>query len=93
MRKLKSYFIVSYIFGFIFFLIHNFDFESYIIFDSLILVLILNLPSFLVAFFFYLLRKNLFWIFYTLIFTVIISLFTLWSIIDIYTGGDWGKIL
>ena len=93
MRKLKSFIIVSYIFGLIFFLIHNFDFESFIIFDSFILVIILNVPSFLVAYFFYLLRKKLFWIFYILIFTVIMSLFTLWSIIEIYTGGDWGKIL
>jgi len=93
MRKLKSFIIVSYIFGLIFFLIHNFDFESFIIFDSFILIIILNVPSFLVAYFFYLLRKKLFWIFYILIFTVIMSLFTLWSIIEIYTGGDWGKIL
>ena len=93
MRKLKSYIIVSYIFGLIFFLIHNFEFESFIIFDSLILVIILNVPSFLVACFFYLLRKKLFWIFYTLIFIIITSLFTTWSIIDIYTEGDWGKIL
>ena len=42
---------------------------------------------------FYLIKKKLFWIFYTLIFIIITSLFSAWSIIEIYTGGDWGKIL
>jgi hypothetical protein len=93
MSKLKSYIIVSYILGLVFFLIHSFDFESFILIDPLMLVLILNVPSFIVGSLFYLIKKKLFWIFYTLIFIVIISLFTAWSIIEIYTGGDWGKIL
>ena len=93
MSKLKSYIIVSYILGLVFFLIHSFDFESFILIDPLMLVIILNVPSFIVGSLFYLIKKKLFWIFYTLIFIVIISLFTAWSIIEIYTGGDWGKIL
>ena len=93
MSKLKSYIIVSYILGLVFFLTHNFDFESFILIDPLMIVLILNIPSFIVGSLFYLIKKKLFWIFYTLIFILIISLFTAWSIIEIYTGGDWGKIL
>jgi len=57
------------------------------------LVLILNVPSLIVGSLFYLIRKKLFWIYYTLIFTIIASIFLAWSIIEIYTGGDWGKIL
>ena len=93
MSKLKSYIIVSYILGLVFFLIHNFDFESFILIDPLMLVLIFNIPSFIIGSLFYLIRKKLFWIFYTIIFIIIISLFSVWSIIEIYTGGDWGKIL
>jgi len=93
MNKLKSYIIISYILGLVFFLIHNFDFESFILIDPLMLVLILNIPSFIIGSLFYLIRKKLFWIFYTIIFIIIISLFSVWSIIEIYTGGDWGKIL
>ena len=91
MSKLKSYIIVSYILGLVFFLIHNFDFESFILIDPLMLVLILNVPSFfIVGSLFYLIKKKLFWIFYTLIFILIISLFTAWSIIEIYTGRRLG---
>ena len=93
MSKLKSYIIVSYILGLVFFLIHNFDFESFILIDPLMLVLILNIPSFIIGYLFYLIRKKLFWIFYTLIFIIITFLISAWSIIEIYTGGDWGKIL
>ena len=93
MSKLKSYIILSYTLGLVFFLIHNFDFETFILIDPLMLVLILNVPSFIVGSLFYLIKKKLFWIFYTLIFIVIASLFSAWSIIEIYTGGDWGKIL
>ncbi len=93
MSKLKSYIIVSYILGLVFFLTHNFDFESFILIDPLMIVLILNIPSFIVGSLFYLIKKKLFWIFYTLIFIIITSIFSAWSIIEIYTGGDWGKIL
>ena len=93
MSKLKSYIIVSYILGLVFFLIHNFDFESFILIDLLMIVLILNVPSFIVGSLFYLIKNKLFWIFYTLIFIIITSIFSAWSIIEIYTGGDWGKIL
>ena len=93
MSKLKSYIIVSYILGLVFFLTHNFDFESFILIDPLMIVLILNIPSLIVGSLFYLIKKKLFWIFYTLIFIIIASIFTAWSIIEIYTGGDWGKIL
>jgi len=93
MSKLKSYIIVSYILGLVFFLINNFHFESFILIDPLMLVIILNLPSFIVGSLFYLIRKKLFWIFYTLIFIIIASIFSAWTIIEIYTGGDWGKIL
>ena len=77
--------------GLIFFLIHNFDFESFILIDPLMLVLILNVPSFIVGSLFYLIKKRLFWIFYTLIFIIITSLLSAWSAIEIYTGGDWGN--
>ena len=93
MSKLKSYLIVSYFLGLVFFLIHSLDFELFILIDPLTIVLILNVPSLIVGYLFYLIRKKLFWIFYTLIFIIITSLFTAWSIIEIYTGGDWGKIL
>ncbi len=93
MSKLKSYIIVSYILGLAFFLLHNFDFESFILIDPLMLVLIINLPSFIIGSLFYLIRKKLFWIFYKLIFVIITTIFAAWSIIEIYTGGDWGKIL
>lgn len=93
MSKLKTYIIISYILGLVFFLIHNFDFESFILIDPLMLVLILNIPSFIIGYLFYLIRKKLFWIFYTLIFIIITFLISAWSIIEIYTVGDWGKIL
>ena len=93
MSKLRSYIIVSYILGLVFFLTHKFDFESFILIDPLMIVLILNIPSLIVGSLFYLIKKKLFWIFYTLIFIIIASIFTAWSIIEIYTGGDWGKIL
>ena len=93
MSKLRSYIIVSYILGLVFFLTHKFDFESFILIDPLMIVLILNIPSLIVGSLFYLIKKKLFWIFYTLIFIIITSIFTAWSIIEIYTGGDWGKIL
>ena len=93
MSNLKSYIVISYILGLVFFFIHNFDFESFILIDPLMLVLILNIPSIIIGSLFYLVRKKLFWIFYTLTFIIIISLISAWSIIEIYTGGDWGKIL
>jgi len=93
MSKLKTYIIISYILGLVFFLIHNFDFESFILIDPLMLVLILNIPSFIIGYLFYLIRKKLFWIFYTLIFIIITFLISAWSVIEIYTVGDWGKIL
>lgn len=93
MSKIKSFIIISYILGLAFFLTHNFDFETFILIDPLMLVLILNVPSLIVGSLFYLIRKKLFWIFYTLIFSIVASIFLAWSIIEIYTGGDWGKIL
>jgi len=39
------------------------------------------------------LNKKLFWIFYGIIYFLICSVFVFWTSVEIYTGGDWGKIL
>ena len=93
MNRFKFYLITSYIFGVIFFLIHNFNFEFFILFDPLIFVIILNIPSLIVGSIFSLLKKKLFWIFYAIMFFLVSSVFIFWTVVEIYTGGDWGKIL
>ena len=93
MNRFKFYLITSYIFGVIFFLIHNFNFELFLLIDPLIIVVILNIPSLIIASISYLLNKKLFWIFYGIIFFLICSVFVFWTSVEIYTGGDWGKIL
>jgi hypothetical protein len=93
MNRFKFYLITSYIFGVIFFLIHNFNFEFFILFDPLIFVIILNIPSLIIGSIFSLLKKKLFWIFYAIMFFLVSSVFIFWTVVEIYTGGDWGKIL
>ena len=93
MSRLKFYLITSYILGILFFLIHNFHFEFFLLIDPLIFVVILNIPSLIIASISYLLNKKLFWIFYGIIFFLICSVFVFWTSVEIYTGGDWGKIL
>ena len=93
MSRLKFYIITSYVLGILFFLIHNFKFEFFLLIDPLIFVVILNIPSLIIASISYLLNKKLFWIFYGIIFFLISSVFFFWTSVEIYTGGDWGKIL
>ena len=93
MNRFKFYLITSYIFGVIFFLIHNFNFEFFILFDPLIFVIILNIPSLIIGSIFSLLKKKLFWIIYAIMFFLVSSVFIFWTVVEIYTGGDWGKIL
>ena len=93
MNRFKFYIIASYILGLIFFLINNFNFEFYILIDTIIIVLILNIPSLIIGSIFYVVKKKLFWIFYGVTFFLISSMFILWTAIEIYTGSDWGKIL
>ena len=93
MNRFKFYIIASYVFGLIFFLIYNFNFEFFILIDPIIIVLILNIPSLIIGSIFYVLKKKLFWIFYGVTFFLISSIFILWTAIEIYTGSDWGKIL
>ena len=61
--------------------------------DPIIMVLILNIPSFVIGSLFYILKRKLFWIFYGITFFLISSIFIIWTAIEIYTGSDWGKIL
>ena len=93
MSRLKFYLITSYILGILFFLIHNFNFEFFLLIDPLILVIILNIPSLIIGSIFYLFNKKLFWIFYGIIFFLICAVLIFWTSVEIYTGGDWGKIL
>lgn len=93
MKKLKKYLLISYLFGLIFFIINNFNFELFILLDPIIMVLILNIPSLVIGSLFYILKRKLFWIFYGITFFLISSLFIIWTGIEIYTGSDWGKIL
>ena len=93
MNRFKFYIIASYVFGLIFFLINNFNFEFFILIDPIIIVLILNIPSLIIGSIFYVVKKKLFWIFYGVTFFLISSIFILWTAIEIYTGSDWGKIL
>lgn len=93
MNKLKFYIITSYLLGLIFFIIHNFSFEFFLLIDPLVFVIILNIPALIIGSVFYLFNKKLFWIFYGIIFFMICSVFLLWTSLEIYTGGDWGKIL
>ena len=93
MSRLKFYLVGSYVFGLTFFAINNFNFEYFLLLDSLIMILILNIPSILIGSIFYLAKKKLFWIFYGIVFFFICSIFIAWTVIEIYTGGDWGKIL
>jgi hypothetical protein len=93
MNRFKFYLITSYVLGILFFLIHNFNFEFFLLIDPLIFVVILNIPSLIIASISYLLNKKLFWIFYGIIFFLICSVFFFWTSVEIYTGGDWGKIL
>ena len=93
MNRFKFYIITSYVFGLIFFIINNFNFELFILIDPIIIVIILNLPSLVIGYIFYILKRKLFWIFYGITFFLISSMFILWTVIEIYTGSDWGKIL
>ena len=93
MSRLKFYLITSYVLGILFFLIHNFNFEFFLLIDPLILVIILNIPSLIIGSIFYLFKKKLFWIFYGIIFFLICAVLIFWTSVEIYTGGDWGKIL
>ncbi|MBT7695712.1 MAG: hypothetical protein HN751_05700 [Cryomorphaceae bacterium] len=93
MNRFKFYIITSYVFGLMFFIINNFNFEFFILIDPFIIVLILNIPSLIIGSIFYLLKKKLFWIFYGITFFLISSIFIIWTTIEIYTGSDWGKIL
>jgi len=93
MNRFKFYIITSYVFGLIFFIINNFNFELFILIDPIIIVIILNLPSLVIGSIFYILKRKLFWIFYGITFFLISSMFILWTVIEIYTGSDWGKIL
>ena len=93
MSRSKFYIITSYVFGTLFFLIHNFNFEFFLLIDPLILVIILNIPSLIIGSIFYLFKKKLFWIFYGIIFFLICAVLIFWTTVEIYTGGDWGKIL
>ena len=93
MSRSKFYIITSYVFGILFFLIHNFNFEFFLLIDPLILVIILNIPSLIIGSIFYLFKKKLFWIFYGIIFFLICAVLIFWTSVEIYTGGDWGKIL
>ena len=93
MNMFKFYIITSYVFGLIFFIINNFNFEFFILIDPFIIVLILNIPSLIIGSIFYLLKKKLFWIFYGITFFLISSIFIICTAIEIYTGSDWGKIL
>lgn len=93
MNRFKFYIITSYVFGLIFFIINNFNFEFFILIDPIIIVIILNLPSLVIGSIFYILKRKLFWIFYGITFFLISSMFILWTVIEIYTGSDWGKIL
>ena len=93
MNRFKFYIITSYVFGLIFFIINNFNFELFILIDPIIIVIILNLPSLVIGSIFYILKRKLFWIFYGITFFLISSIFILWTAIEIYTGSDCGKIL
>ena len=93
MNRFKFYIITSYVFGLMFFIINNFNFEFFILIDPFIIVLILNIPSLIIGSIFYILKKKLFWIFYGITFFLISSIFIIWTTIEIYTGSDWGKIL
>ena len=93
MSRLKFYLVGSYVFGLTFFAVNNFNFEYFLLLDSLIMIMILNIPSILIGSIFYLVKKKLFWIFYGIVFFLICSVFIAWTVIEIYTGGDWGKIL
>ena len=93
MNRFKFYIITSYVFGLIFFIINNFNFEFFILIDPIIIMIIHNLPSLVIGSIFYLLKRKLFWIFYSITFFLISSMFILWTVIEIYTGSDWGKIL
>jgi len=93
MRRFKFFIITSYIFGLIFFLINSLSFEFFIIIDPILMILFLNIPSFVTGSFFYLFKKKLFWIFYGIVYFFLVIILSSWSIIEIYTAGDWGKIL
>jgi len=93
MRRFKFFIITSYIFGLIFFLINSLTFEFFIIIDPILMILFLNIPSLLIGSFFYLFKKKLFWIFYGIVYFFLVIILSSWSIIEIYTAGDWGKIL
>ena len=90
---MKFYIIISYVLGLIFLLIHDFNFEFFLLIDPIAFVIILNIPSSIIGLTFSIFNKKLFWIFYRIIFFLICSVFIFWTIIEIYTGGDWGKIL
>ena len=70
MKKLKKYLLISYLFGLIFFIINNFNFEFFILIDPIIIVLILNIPSLVIGSLFYILKRKLFWIFYGITFFI-----------------------
>jgi|TARA_B100001093_G_scaffold496115_1_gene541362 hypothetical protein len=93
MKTLKIYLAVSYLLGLVFFIINNFNFEFFILIDPIRIVFILNLPSLIIGSLSYLIKKNLFWIFYGITFFLMSSLLMIWTTIEIYTGSDWGKIL
>ena len=93
MKNLKKYLFISYVFGLMFFIINNFNFEFFILIDPIIIMIVLNLPSLIIGSLFYILKRKLFWIFYGITFFLISSLFIIWTAIEIYTGSDWGKIL
>ena len=93
MNTLKKYLILSYILGLIFFVVHDFSFEFFLLIDPITFIVLLNVPSILIGLIFYVFKKNLFWIFYGITFFLLSMVFIFWSIIEIYTGGDWGKIL
>jgi hypothetical protein len=58
MSRLKFYLITSYVLGILFFLIHNFNFEFFLLIDPLIFVVILNIPSLIIASISYLFNKK-----------------------------------
>ncbi len=93
MSIFKKYIFISYCLGLIFFIIHDFNSEFFLLIDPITFILILNIPSLLIGFIFYLIKKSFFWTFYGITFFMLSSIFILWSVIEIYTGGDWGKIL